>query len=409
MYEESTRNIYEELSDIYGLFGTRDRVGLFASHLPHGLNFFNRREVYAWFNKWLDNPAAGSDEADLDIFPENQLNVTTTGQVLTSLGGRSVVQLNSDRTRAALQNSKFRGRSLASTTLRRQANDRLTNLLALPAQRTPLHSRIRSSNPRKGAIIEEFQFESEPGIRIPGWFVKPSSSNTHRPTILYLTESGGNDIVAEPGSMDSLLAADYAVCAINLRGLDITLPGLPSGGPDYYGGEVHIDERFAWTCLVMGKPVIGQRVWDAMRAIDYLVSRPDVDAAQIRVLGVGSAGLVALMTTFLDRRPRSVLVNGTLVSYLSIIESENYSVKHDWFAPGILREFDLPQIAAGLSPRPCWIVNGVDPNGSVLSENSVREQIRGTNNQVQAPASLRILIDPERDPQSIYSEWLKQT
>ena len=103
--------------------------------------------------------------------------------------------------------------------------------------------------------------------------------------------------------MDSLLAGDYAVCAISLRGLDITLPRLPSGGPDYYGGEVHIDERFAWTCLVMGRPVIGQRVWDAMRAIDYLVSRPDVDAAQIRVLGVGSAGLVALMATFLDRRP----------------------------------------------------------------------------------------------------------
>ena len=408
VYEEATRNIYEELRSVYGLFGTKDRVGLFASHLPHGLDFFNRSQIYAWFNKWLDNPDAGTDEADFDIVPENQLNVTTTGQVLTSLGGRSVVQLNSDRGRMAFEKSPFHSYSLDGTTFRDKANDKLTELLALPKQKTPLHSRVRSSNPRKGVTIEEFQFESEPGIRIPGWFVTPSSPNTRRATILYLTEHGGNDIVQEPGSMESLLAADYAICAISLRGLDITQPRLPSGGPNYYGGEVHVDQRYAWTCLVMGKPVIGQRVWDAMRAIDYLVSRPDVDASQISVLGVGSAGLVALMTTFLDRRPRAVLVNRTLVSYLSIVESENYSLKHGWFVPGILREFDLPQIAAGISPRPCWILNGIDPNERVLSENSVREQIRGINNKSQLPTSLRILLESEGDPQDIYSEWLKQ-
>ncbi len=207
--------------------------------------------------------------------------------------------------------------------------------------------------------------------------------------------------------MKELLAEDFAVCAISMRGLGIARPRLPGGGPSYYGAEVHIDQRFAWTCLVMGRPVIGQRVWDAMRAIDYLVSRPDVDAAQIRVLGVGSAGLAGLMAGFLDRRARSVLVNGTVASYFSILESENYSLKTEWFAPGILREFDLPEIAAGLSPRPCWIVNGVDANGSLLPENSVREQFRSAGDD--APASLRILIEPERDPQSIYSEWLKQT
>ena len=409
VYEESTKNIYDELRNVYGLFGTKDRVGLFASHLPHGLNFFNRRQIYAWFNQWLDNPDAGIDEADFDNFPGSQLNATTTGQVRTSLGGRSVVQLNSDRSRAALQKSQFHSLSLGETTLRRQASDKLTELLALPMQRSPLHSRVRSSNPRKGVMIEEFQFESESGIRIPGWFVAPSSSNRRRSTVLYLSEDGGNDIVEEPGSMDRLLASDYAICAISLRGLDITQPRLPSGGPNYYGGEVHVDQRFAWTCLVMGRPVIGQRVWDAMRAIDYLVSRPDVDAAQIRVVGLGSAGLVALMATFLDPRPRSVLVNGTLVSYLSMIESENYSLKPEWLVPGILRDFDLPQIASGLSPRPCWILNGIDPNGRILTENSVNEKIRGIDNKAAVPTSLRIFVEPERDPQNIYSEWLKQT
>lgn len=282
-------------------------------------------------------------------------------------------------------------------------------MLALPKQRTPLHSRIRSTNPRTRVVIEEFQLESEPGIRIPGWFVAPSSASGRRSTILYLTDNGGNDVVAEPGSMDRLLAAGHNICTIALRGLDITLPRVPSGGSDYYDGEVHLDQRFAWTCLVMGRPVIGQRVWDTMRAIDYLVSRPDVDRTQIRVLGVGRAGLVALMAAFLDRRTRSALLNRTLVSYLSILESENYSLKLACFVPGILRQFDLPKIAAGLSPRPCWILNGVDPNGQVFSETGLREQSRGINNDMPLPPALRYLVNPESDPQEVYLEWLKNT
>ncbi|MEO7004408.1 MAG: hypothetical protein ABI064_03135 [Acidobacteriaceae bacterium] len=210
--------------------------------------------------------------------------------------------------------------------------------------------------------------------------------------------------------MDRLLAAGYSICAISLRGLGITLPRFPSGGPVYYDADVHLAERFAWTCLVMGRPVIGQRVWDALRAIDYLASRPDVDPSQIRIAGVGSAGLAAMMAGFLDNRPRSVLVDRTLVSYASILESEKYSLKLEWFVPDILRSFDLPEIAAGISPRPCWVLNGVDPSGKVLSESSLREQYsRNIGNEAPRPTRLRFLVSSQPDPQDIYLQWLQST
>jgi cephalosporin-C deacetylase-like acetyl esterase len=410
VYEESTTNIYEELQRVYGLFKAEDQAGLYASHLPHSLNFFNRTQTYAWFNKWLDNPTAGIEEAEFDAFPEERLNATSTGQVLTSVGGRSVVQLNTDRAKIAMEKSPFRKGSIIGTTLQREAREELTKLLALPKQRLPLHSRIRSSNPRKSVVIEEFQFESEPGMRIPGWFVAPSSAGSRRSTVLYLTDDGGDDVVAEPGSMARLLAAGHAVCAISLRGLGISKPRFPSGGPNYYEASVHLDERFAWTCLVLGRPVIGQRVWDTLRAIDYLVSRPDVDPAQIRIIGVGGAGLAAMMAALLDNRPRSVLVDRTLASYASIVESEEYSLNLAWFVPGILRQFDIPEIALWLSPRSCWILNGVDPNGQVLSEVALREQYRrGVRDETPEAATLRFLVKPERDSQESYLDWLQNT
>ncbi|MEO6829096.1 MAG: hypothetical protein ABI164_04750, partial [Acidobacteriaceae bacterium] len=312
--------------------------------------------------------------------------------------------------RIVMQKSPFRMIPLYGEGARSRAQDKLTTTLALPKQRHPLHSRIRSVNPRPNVVIEDFQFESDSGVRIPGWFVAPSSASGRRSTVLYLTEDGGNDVVAEPGSMDRLLAAGYSICAISLRGLGITLPRFPSGGPVYYDADVHLAERFAWTCLVMGRPVIGQRVWDALRAIDYLASRPDVDPSQIRIAGVGSAGLAAMMAGFLDNRPRSVLVDRTLVSYASILESEKYSLKLEWFVPDILRSFDLPEIAAGISPRPCWVLNGVDPSGKVLSESSLREQYsRNIGNEAPRPTRLRFLVSSQPDPQDIYLQWLQST
>lgn len=410
VYEEATQEIYRELQRVYGLMGAKDCVGLLASHLPHGLNFFNRIPIYAWFNRWLRNTTSETEEAELDRFPEERLNATSTGQVSTSIGGRSVVQLNTDRARIVIARSPIQNPSVNPESVRAQVRNELAGLLSFPQQRSSLHSRIRSSNPRKGVVIEEIQFESEPRMRVPGWFVRPSSRSGRGSTVLYLTDDGGDEVVAEPGSMDRLLAAGHAVCAINLRGIGLTTPRFPSGGPNYYGGEVHLDDRFAWTCLVMGRPVIGQRVWDAARAVDYLVSRPDVDSSQMRIVGVGSSGLTAMMAALLDDRVRSVLVDRTLASYASILESESYSLKLAWFVPGILRKFDLPQIAAALSPRPCWILNGVDANGQILSETSMRKQFSPhLSGETLASTGVRILVKPERGPQESYLDWLNDT
>ena len=409
VYEEATQEIYRELQRVYGLLGAKDRVGLFASHLPHGLNYFNRVPIYAWFNRWFKNTPAETDEAELDQIPEERLHATSTGQVSTSIGGRSVVQLNTDRARIAMEKSPLQNASMSSASSRAQVKKELAGLLALPPQKTPLQSRVRSTNPRKNVVIEEIQFDSEPGMRVPGWFVRPSSKSGRGSTILYLTDDGGDDVVAEPGSMDRLLDAGHAVCAITLRGTGLTTPRFPHGGPEYYDASVHLDERFAWTCLVMGRPVIGQRVWDTLRAVDYLVSRPDVDASQIRVVGVGSSGLAAMMAASLDDRVRSVLVDRTLANYMSIVESESYSTHLAYFVPGILRQFDLPQIAAAMSPRSCWILNGVDANGQILSETLLRERFGAASDEASSTGSnVHIQVKTDRDPQPTYLEWLQK-
>ena len=66
------------------------------SILPHDYDYFQRRATYEWFNKWLLDGRGDLEEAASEIVPESQLWCTPTGQVLTSLGGRSATEVNDD-------------------------------------------------------------------------------------------------------------------------------------------------------------------------------------------------------------------------------------------------------------------------------------------------------------------------
>jgi cephalosporin-C deacetylase-like acetyl esterase len=408
-YEQGTVEIYRSLVDTYTLFGARDKVDIFASHLPHDLDFFQRRATYEWFNRWLGNPSAGAEEAGFDSSPEGSLNCTSTGQVLTSLGGRSVVQLNIDRALETMPESPFATVTTRSAELTQNIRERLTGLLELPRERPPLRSKILSSNQRRDLVVEEVQFESERGLRIMGWFVKQAGSASRRRSVLYVSDAA-DKVVAEPGSLDRVLDAGYAVYAISLRGSGITAPRLPGAGPRFYGNGRDIAEQFAWASLALGDSVATQRVWDVLRAIDYLAARHDVSSSQIHVFGSEASGLAALLAVVLDHRPRSLLLDRVLVSYFSIVSVQDYSLPLAWFVPGILKKFDLPELVAAVSPRPCCLLNTVNPVGEVLAEWSIRQSYRQRlGDRTAFPSNVRLLVEPEQDVDRVYADWLGRT
>jgi cephalosporin-C deacetylase-like acetyl esterase len=406
-YQESTVEVYEELQRLYEAFGSKEKIGLFTGDLPHGLDFFSRRAMYGWFNQWFGKMDAGVDEAEYDASPEATLYATATGQVLTSLGGRSVVQVSTDRVKELLPVSSFGAETTDLSQAKEQVRAQLVRLLALPSERSALQSRTLSSNIRNKQRIEEFQLESEPGVRIVGWFVAPHDGAATHPCVLYVSNGMADLAVAEPNPFDEILTQGQAVCAIHLRGIGLETPRPPSAGPVFYH-QVLMEERFAWANLVLGAPVIGQRVWDILRTLDYLTTRSDVDHSQIRLLGEDAAGLAALMAAALDERPRSLLLNRLLASYLSIVSSDEYSLSLDWFVPSILRHFDLPDIVAAIHPRAVWL-DAVDATGDPLSESVVRECYAQRIPPASPALSGLTILAGQPNERSVYLPWLMKT
>lgn len=387
-YIAGTKEIFGEVSAVYSACGAREKAALFSSTLPHEYDYFQRGATYRWFDRWFLNRQTEVEEAAFDGAPESSLWCTSTGQVLTSIGGRAAYQVNHDRLRA----------------LQSRSNDvraDLRQILALPTESNPPHATVLSSKVQGDVVIEEIEYRSESAIRVPGWFIKPKTATSKTPIVVMAFAHGRDTIFESWPLVEAIASAGVSICSIDVRTCGVTRPRLPASGPLFYGYGVEL--AYSIVNLSAGSPIIGQQTWDLLRCLDYLESRTDVDAAHIGVFGSGLAALPSLLGTAIDQRLRSTLLDGMLADFESVVASKDYQLPLSAVAFGFLRRFDLPEICASVPPRPAWLLNAVGPQGNTLTVGEVREKYKGIDAD-----QFSIRVEPV-PPDKVIIEWMHKT
>jgi dienelactone hydrolase len=105
--------------------------------------------------------------------------------------------------------------------------------------------------------------------------------------------------------------------------------------------------------LWRGQVMWGRMVYDSLRAIDYLISRPDVDANRIATLGMSMGSTMAWWIAALDTRIKVCVDLCCLTDFDALIEEDNLR-GHGlyYFVPGLLKHFSAAEINALIAPRP---------------------------------------------------------
>jgi cephalosporin-C deacetylase-like acetyl esterase len=179
------------------------------------------------------------------------------------------------------------------------------------------------------------------------------------PGLVFVPEEGNNGAVTET-YLRPLAEAGYVVFSIDPRGLGETAPSSSSAQRNYRGfsqdGEVG---RF-YDALRSGNTLVGLRTRDVLSAVEYLVSRQEVDRGRIAAAGHGLGGLLVSYAASLEERIQAAAVTGGLLSYAAILESGLYTHRFSAFVPGVLRHFDIPEVAGLVAPRQLVLLNTVD-------------------------------------------------
>jgi len=112
--------------------------------------------------------------------------------------------------------------------------------------------------------------------------------------------------------------------------------------------ESSVFKRMLW----QGRVMWGMMVFDSLRAVDYLVTREDVDPKRIGTLGLSMGSTMAWWVAALDKRVRVCVDLCCLTDFQSLVEADGLD-GHGvyYYVPGLLKHFTTAQINALISPR----------------------------------------------------------
>jgi cephalosporin-C deacetylase-like acetyl esterase len=334
---EGARHTYEEVKRIYGIYGSEDNLHWITGPGGHGNLGPIAPAILGFFLHHLKGAPAGDAAytAERPQRPED-LMVTPTWQVSTSIRGETIASI-----------------------VRTHAPD-------LPPQPvSPQDIRLLT-----GA-------SAVPGSNAPG-------SNGRKPAMLMLDSPEH----AAP-ELDRMSKSGWVTAALQPTPSPPGTEGLKS---PYLGSFNLLSLR----AFLVGKTIIGMQIDDAIRAVDSLASRADVDASRITIYGNGPLGIVALHTAVLDSRIRKVVVENTLASYLMVLDQPLHRNISEVMIPGVLRKYDVGGLVLAISPRPVTIINPQDANGVVMSEVQFRKAV-GYAFQSKGQA-IRVLERGPREP-----------
>src|SRR4051812_4088575 len=283
-YVSGSLDLADEYKRAYGILNAADRVSLQATTVRHGYVYEMRRATYGWFNRWLDVKNADDNETSQAVEPEATLLVTPTGFVTTSLGGETALSLTQQMAEA-LHTPEVAGAE--------EMRSRIRAVLSIDdTERGPLGDRVLATIKKPGYTAEQFEFASEREIRIPGWLLTPDNAGPATPTVLYVGDAPAWSSTAEDAFAERLCTAGRCrVAVIDVRGRGDCAIAYPPRGRAYFPERITDEAYLTWFTLMLGRPLLGGQVHDALRAMDYLRSR---GAGPISIFGDGPHGVIAL-------------------------------------------------------------------------------------------------------------------
>lgn len=257
----------------------------------------------------------------------------------------------------------------AAEAWQKKVRAKVTELVGGFPERTPLKPRVLETRQFPGYTRETVVFESRPGLAVLGYLLIPRGKQKPMPVVISIPGHGrgADDIVGidEKGKDRTEKVSyqyDYA--------LQIVENGMAAFAiePLGFGCRRDADARkkglgasscqpSAGAALLFGETMVGWRVWDVMRTIDYLESRSEFDSKRIGCMGISGGGTITVFASALDERIAAAFVSG----YLNTFRDSVLSLAHciDNYVPGILQWCEQFDVASCIAPRPLFCESGV--------------------------------------------------
>jgi len=234
----------------------------------------------------------------------------------------------------------------------------------LPAEKTDLHARITGTIQMDGFSIEKLIFESLPGVYVSALVYIPTDHAKKGPAVLVPAGHAPNGKIYYQDLCQRLAKRGYVVLAWDPVG---------QGERSQFWDSKEAKSRYNLICAehavmgnlayLVGANLARWEIWDGIRAVDYLLTRPEVDGDRISIVGTSGGGFQAAHIAALDKRIKVVVPSCYITAlpmriFNRIFSDPDSDPEQDLFGM-ISNGVDHPGLLLLLYPRPVLVAAAV--------------------------------------------------
>jgi cephalosporin-C deacetylase-like acetyl esterase len=243
----------------------------------------------------------------------------------------------------------------------------MIGLWPLPGK-TPLNATTTGSIEREDFVVEKLHYQSRPGLYVTANLWRPRVAKEKLPAVLLFVghyDRGRNGHKTFMQDQGKWFARNGYVCLIMDTLTRGELPGIHHGL--YARAPKPGGERMWW--ISRGYSPAGVECWNAIRGIDYLTSRPEVDAGRIAATGLSGGGAVTFWISAADDRVKVAAAHSGLTDWESLVLDRILRLHCDCMVPYNTKGWELTTVGALIAPTPFLFVNCDDDLGFPMAAN----------------------------------------
>jgi cephalosporin-C deacetylase-like acetyl esterase len=220
--------------------------------------------------------------------------------------------------------------------------------------RTPLQAQVTGTIEDHGVVVEKIHFQSMPGLYVTANLYRPPKVDKPLPTILYVC--GHARAVADGVSLGGKTSYHHHGVWFARNGyVCMVIDTIQLGEIE---GKHHGTYQYGmWWWNSRGYTPAGVEAWNGIRALDYLETRPEVDAKRFGITGRSGGGAYSWWVAALDDRIAAAVPVAGITSLNNHVIDGCVEGHCDCMYMVNTYRWDFPMVAALVAPRPLLISN----------------------------------------------------
>ncbi len=228
--------------------------------------------------------------------------------------------------------------------------------------RTPLNARVVGVLERPGYRIEKVIFESQPDFYVTANLYLPKTGHPPYPAILYPLghERGGKTNPTWQQMLGSLATKGFVALAWDPVGQGERLQIFDEDLRESKVGNSTTEHTVVGTqCMLVGDHLARYTIWDGMRALDYLLSRKEVDPARIGLTGNSGGGTHTAYIAALDDRIQVAAPSCYITSWHLMLDTIGPQDAEQTFPLWLEEGLDYPDYLYAFAPKPYLLLSAI--------------------------------------------------